>query len=80
MLILLDGMDTIKHDYHTVSETGSNATTMRKVKPSAGFIAFMLTGRKKNKNAGKSSVDAGIDIDVIDLASGIIALIRSIMS
>lgn len=130
-------MNTVKHDYHTISETGSNAITRRKMKPSAGliwnamraalrwplriigiimfimsayefhnavheytvnniilwqaigcsvlfiiagFIAFMLTGRKKNKNAGKSSVDAGIDIDVIDLASGIIALIRSIMS
>lgn len=31
-------MDAVKHDYHTISETGSNAITMRKAKPSAGLI------------------------------------------
>lgn len=31
-------MDAVKHDYHTISETGSNAIIMRKAKPSAGLI------------------------------------------
>lgn len=31
-------MDDVKHDYHTISETGSNAITMRKAKPSDGLI------------------------------------------
>lgn len=142
---IINIMNTVKHDYHTVSETGSSgsaAITRREVKPSAGriwnairtalrwplriigiimfiigayvfyivslaytvnhiilwqvigcsvlfiiagFIAFMLAGRKKgrkkNKNhAGKSYITAG---DVIEfacgLASGIVDLIRNIM-
>lgn len=31
-------MNAVKHDYHTISETGSNAIAMRKAKPSAGLI------------------------------------------
>lgn len=32
---IIDNMDT--NDYHTISETGSNAITMRKAKPSVGL-------------------------------------------
>ena len=32
---IIDSMDT--NDYHTISETGSNAITMRKAKPSVGL-------------------------------------------
>ena len=35
---ILISMDAVKHDYHTISETGSNAIIMRKAKPSAGLI------------------------------------------
>lgn len=35
---ILINMDAVKHDYHTISETGSNAIIMRKAKPSAGLI------------------------------------------
>lgn len=35
---ILIGMYAVKHDYHTISETGSNAIAMRKAKPSAGLI------------------------------------------
>lgn len=127
-------MDT--NDYHTVDETGSNAITMRKTKPSvgliwnairdalrwplrigiimfimsayvfynavleyaanniilwqvigcsalfliAGFIAFMLAGRKKNKNhAGKATSLPVMLIELVGgIISGIIDLIRSI--
>lgn len=46
----------------------------------AGFIAFMLAGRKKNKNhAGKSHITAGDVIELVGgIIGGIIALIRSI--
>lgn len=130
-------MNTVKHDYHTISETGSNAIAKRKAKPSAGlmwnairdalrwplriigiimfimsayvfynavleyvanniilwqvigcsalfliagFIAFMLAGRKKNKNhAGKSHITAGDVIELVGgIISGIVDLIRSI--
>lgn len=37
MLILIS-MNDVKHDYHTISETGSNAITMRETKPSADSI------------------------------------------
>lgn len=45
-----------------------------------GFIAFMLAGRKKNKNhAGKSHITAGDVIELVGgIISGIIDLIRSI--
>lgn len=35
---ILISMDAVKHDYHTIRETGSNAIAMRKTKPSAGLI------------------------------------------
>lgn len=37
-------MNAVKHDYHTISETGSNAITMRKAKPSAGLIWNAIRG------------------------------------
>lgn len=41
---ILINMNAVKHDYHTISETGSNAIAMRKAKPSAGLIWNAIRG------------------------------------